>query len=211
MSEPKPPGPEDPDGAWLAELAGRERTAHPDPDTRLAEAAGRLIRARFDSALREIRAAPDPQLARARVLAHARSFRRGRRGWLAAAFAGGAGLAAGIVAATLWVQLKGPQPEFGAVTGSEAVSPSPDTKTLDLLEMKRYVIHSRDAQATAAQLAAHLTRAHASLRVETLEDGRVQIDVDPLPSVPEDLSRIASRLGITIKSGESVRFTIQTP
>jgi hypothetical protein len=211
VTEPKPPGLEDPEAAWVAELAGRERTANPDPDTRLAAIAGWLIRARFKAALREVRAAPDPEMTRARILAHARANRSNRRGWLGPAFvAGGSGLAAGIVAAVLWVQGIAPPSEFAAVSGSETVSPPPDSKTLDVLGAQRYVIRSRDVAETAAQLTSHLTRAHASLRLRTLSDGSVQIDVDSLPSVTEDLARVAARLGVPMKSGESLQFTIQS-
>jgi len=208
VSATKPPASEDPEEAWLAALAGRGATAR-DSDESLAHDAGSLIRARFSAALREERAAPDSELTRARILAHARAG-RGRRRWLDATLAGSTGIAAGFVAAALW--LHGATPTLlPAVTGGEMLSAPPDTKTLELAPERRYLIHSRDVAATAAELARHFLRAGASLKMQSLAGGQVQIDIEPLAQVSPDLAAIGARLGLAIEGGESLRFTIESP
>jgi hypothetical protein len=209
MSTPEPPQPNDSEAKWLAELAGLKHTPNADADTRLASLLGRLIRARFNSALHEVRAEPGSDMTRARLLAHARSYRPQRGRWRIP-LAAGSGLAAGIAAAALWVQLNS-SPEFGAVTSAELLAGAPDTKTLELLRVQRYLIRSRDVAGTTAQLVAHLLRAHAGVRVESKPDGRVQIDVDSLTAVDEDLARVAARLGVAMQNGTPLQITIQPP
>jgi hypothetical protein len=58
---------------------------------------------------------------------------------------------------------------------------------------------------------AHLLRVHANVHLESSGADRVRVDVDPLPSVDEDLARMAASLGIVIRSGAPLQFTIQSP
>jgi hypothetical protein len=211
VSEAKPPASgEEPEERWLAELAGRS-SASTDPEARLARDAGKLIRARFAATLSEVQAEPEPPATLERILARARTARRPRRAWMAPVFSSGMGLAAGLLIATVWFHGTALGPAFDAVTAGETLSPSKDTKSLELIEKQRYLIHTRDVAATAAALTLHLARAHANFRVESLKDGSVQIEVEPLPQVDPDLERVAKRLGVTIQSGEPLSFTVGPP
>lgn len=206
MSDPKAPDSNGEEAAWLPGVTAGDA----DPDTRVARVAGGLIRARFNAALKEVRAEPDVELTRARILARARSSGSRRTGGLLRSVAAGVtGLAAGIMATVIWIQGANPRAEFGAVTSVESVSAPPDSKALEII-MKRYVIHSRNATETAGQLVTHLVRAHANLRVQNLPDGSVQIDLESVPSVTEDLAAVGRRLGVTITAGEPLQLTIQS-
>lgn len=219
----RPPFPEIPsDETWLAELRGPVKSP-PHADAELAATAGWLIRARYDTALREVRAAPDPELTRKRILARARATtQRPSRRWLAAAVAGSAaGLAAGIIGTLLLTppleQLLTGDEGFPEVAGSQEVAPrvsapAPLEKSLSLTPPQRtFVVRSRNVPATAARLAALLAGAGASLRVRSLPGNRTEFEIAPLDTVPERLARAAQEMRIEIPAGTPVEVTLEEP
>jgi hypothetical protein len=197
------------DETWFAGLAGRIRTAMANPDAQLAESAGWLIRARFNTALQEVQATPDPELTRERILARARASQRSRSRLLSAvAAASSAGLAAGVVGTLLLRPPQGSGVEFADVVGSQEIVASQLSKSLDV-GAREFVVRSRNVPATAAHLAELLTQAGAELSVRTLPGGAVVFEIAPLPSVSPQITQAAHALKIDFPSGTPLRLTIE--
>jgi hypothetical protein len=202
------------DEAWLAVLRGNMKTAATHPDTQLAAAAGWLIRARYNTALQQVRSDPDAELTRQRILARARASRRPSRSWLTAmAAASAAGLAAGIVGTLLLAPQWGSM-GFPDVVGSQEVvaAPTPQFKSLSLVPTQReFVVRSRNVAATAARLSGLLTSVGADLRIQRLPSGKVELEIAPLASVPPALTQAAQQLKIDLPPDTPLLLTIESP
>lgn len=199
-----------PDGPWLDALRGRPQSVPaPDSDEALAARSGELIRAHFEAQLREVRSAPDPELTRARVLAAASAGPRAPvRRPRALAIPAGVGLAAGIVGTLL---LHPQAREFSDVLNSQELVSNAEIQPLSTGSTRRFVVRSRDVPATAAQLAALLTRARAPFRVTPQPDGALQFDVQPLSHVPTALSQAAGSLKISFPPDTAIRVYVEVP
>lgn len=210
-----PPGPS-PEEIWIAALAGKAAAsgnpALAGSEEELAALSGELVRARFAQALREVRAAPDPELTRARVLAGASAGRpsshEGRRRALIAAGAGGVGLAAGI-AGTLLLHPAHVRGDFTDVQGSQEIVRTTQVRSAGGARARHYVVRSSNIGLTAAELAALLAQTGASFRVSQQPAGGMQFELQPLAVVPPVLAQQgASRLKINFPPDTSIRIYI---
>lgn len=201
---------------WLAALAGKPPTSGTPPPAgsslELATLGGELLRARFAQAVREVRAAPDPELTRARILAAASAGRPtpqdGRRRALTAAGAAGAGLAAGI-AGTLLLHPARVTGGFADVQDSHEIVRTTQVRATGGARARHYVVRTANVAATAAQLAALLAQTGASFRVSPQAGGAMQFDVQPLAVVPPVLTQQgASRLKIEFQPDTAIRIYI---
>jgi hypothetical protein len=196
-------------------LAGRPAASGVPPlagsSEELATLSGELLRGRFAQSLREVRAAPDPELTRARILASASAGRPtpqdSRRRALITAGAAGAGLAAGI-AGTLLLHPARVRAGFADVQGSQEIVRPTQTRATSGTRSRHYVVRSADVATTAAELAALLAQTGASFRV-TQSAGAMQFDLQPLAVVPPVLAQQgASRLKIDVPPDTAIRIYI---
>jgi hypothetical protein len=202
------PSGQDPEEAWLAALAGRRAPgAPPAPGSGedLAIRSGELIRARFAKALSAVRAAPDPELTRVRILTAAAAGRPAQpRQPRALAFAG-AGLAAGIVG-TLLLQPHAPR-DFADVESSSEYVRSIQMRAASDQPARSFTVISTDVKATAGQLAAILARAGVTFQMTAQEHG-VLFELQALNKVPQPLIEAAARLKIEFPPHTAIQVSI---
>jgi hypothetical protein len=210
MAEKSGPHGQLPEDAWLEVLSGA-RPAAPGSDEELAATGGELIRARFEAALRTVRAAPDPELTRVRVLAVARAGPRAQqRRSRAMVLSAAAGLAAGVVAMLLLRPVLVPR-DFAEVRGSRELVSLAHRPDAGARAIRHFLVRSSNVPATAAQLAAILARARAPYRVGPQPGGGLQLEVEPLHAVPASVSRAAAALDIDFPPDTAVQVDVEVP
>jgi hypothetical protein len=212
MVEDTPSTRQDPEEAWLLALAGRHPAGTPpapSSDEAFAARTGQLIRARFEKALRQVRAAPDPELTRMRILTAAAAGLPAppRSRALAIASAASAGLAAGIVG-TVLLQPAHAHRDFADVRSSQENISNTEMRAATALTMRRFTLISRNVSETAAELAAILARAGVPFRVSLQPERAVEFDVPPLANVPASLTQAASALNIDFPPDTAIRVYI---